>query len=95
LRAVVDDLLSPIEAGCSNVRGIDDWEQRLDTAMVKASPTDRVKPIADDATGLDRARAGARAHSPQARHPMRACHAATIRATAAARRAHIDGGMRS
>ena len=25
-------------------RGIDDWEQRLSTAMVKSSPTDLVRP---------------------------------------------------
>jgi hypothetical protein len=25
------------------VRGIDDWEQRLSTAMVKSSPTDMVR----------------------------------------------------
>jgi hypothetical protein len=29
-------------------RGIDDWEQRLGTALVKSSPTDLVKRAADD-----------------------------------------------
>jgi len=31
-------------------RGIDDWEQRLGTALVKASPTDLVRAARPDAT---------------------------------------------
>jgi hypothetical protein len=31
-------------------RGIDDWEQRLGTALVKASPTDLVRAAHPDAT---------------------------------------------
>jgi hypothetical protein len=31
-------------------RGIDDWEQRLGTALVKASPTDLVRAAKPDAT---------------------------------------------
>jgi hypothetical protein len=31
-------------------RGIDDWEQRLGTALVKASPTDLVRAVQPDAT---------------------------------------------
>jgi hypothetical protein len=31
-------------------RGIDDWEQRLGTALVKASPTDLVRHSQPDAT---------------------------------------------
>jgi hypothetical protein len=31
-------------------RGIDDWEQRLGTALVKASPTDLVRASRPDAT---------------------------------------------
>ena len=31
-------------------RGIDDWEQRLGTALVKASPTDLVRAVQHDAT---------------------------------------------
>src|SRR6187402_1520668 len=31
-------------------RGIDDWEQRLNTALVKASPTDLVRAAQPDAT---------------------------------------------
>jgi hypothetical protein len=31
-------------------RGIDDWEQRLGTALVKASPTDLVRAAQPDAT---------------------------------------------
>ena len=32
-------------------RGLDDWEQRLSTAMVKSSPTDLVRSGATSATG--------------------------------------------
>jgi hypothetical protein len=37
-------------------RGLDDWEQRLSTAMVKSSPTDLVRAGATGATGASGAR---------------------------------------
>ena len=34
-------------------RGIDDWEQRLNTALVKSSPTDLVRHMPQSATNIE------------------------------------------